>query len=213
MQHNRLFMQENKNNTVYKLSLRDKILDTAMIMFTSKGIRAVKMDDIANSLQISKRTLYELYSDKEHLLLEGLKKHINLRSAEMHKMAEEKDNVMDIILEVFLRKVDEFKKTDPQFYDDILRYPEVTKYFQQDKEHAQEQMESFMKRGVAEGYFRENVNYELICTMFDLQHKIIMSNRMYNKYSMHEILDSFIFVFLRGVCTKKGIDVLDAFKD
>jgi hypothetical protein len=70
-----------------------------------------------------------------------------------------------------------------------------------------------MKRGVAEGYFRENVNYELICTMFDLQHKIIMSNRMYNKYSMHEILDSFIFVFLRGVCTKKGIDVLDAFKD
>jgi AcrR family transcriptional regulator len=101
-------MQENKNNTAYKLSLRDKILDTAMIMFTTKGIRAVKMDDIANSLQISKRTLYELYSDMEHLLLEGLKKHINLRSAEMHRMAVEKDNVMDIILEVFLRKVDEF---------------------------------------------------------------------------------------------------------
>ena len=41
--------------------------------FAEKGIRAVKMDDIARMLTISKRTLYEIYPNKEELLLECFK--------------------------------------------------------------------------------------------------------------------------------------------
>lgn len=61
-------MQEIKNISTYRQSLKDKILETSMKMFQEKGIRAVKMDDIANRLSISKRTLYEIYDDKERLL-------------------------------------------------------------------------------------------------------------------------------------------------
>lgn len=41
-------------------------------MFYQHGIRKVKMDDIAKRLRISKRTVYEIYADKEDLLLEVL---------------------------------------------------------------------------------------------------------------------------------------------
>lgn len=51
--------------TVYRENLKIKILDTSMQLFKQKGIRAVKMDDIANDMGISKRTLYEIYSNKE----------------------------------------------------------------------------------------------------------------------------------------------------
>lgn len=57
-------MQEKKNISTYREALKDKILETAMVAFAEKGIRAVKMDDIANSLSISKRTLYEIYGNK-----------------------------------------------------------------------------------------------------------------------------------------------------
>lgn len=50
-------MQEIKNTTTYKESLKEKILSAAMSLFIEKGIKAVKMDDIANSLSISKRTI------------------------------------------------------------------------------------------------------------------------------------------------------------
>lgn len=40
-----------------------------MKQFLSKGVKAVKMDDIAMSLSISKRTLYEIFADKEDLLM------------------------------------------------------------------------------------------------------------------------------------------------
>ena len=61
-------MQDFKNISTYKEALKDKILTTAMTAFARNGIRAVKMDDIANALSISKRTLYEVYRNKEDLL-------------------------------------------------------------------------------------------------------------------------------------------------
>ena len=57
-------MQEIKDLNAYRTSLKDKILEAAMDAFTKNGIRAVKMDDIAMSLSISKRTLYEIYGGK-----------------------------------------------------------------------------------------------------------------------------------------------------
>ena len=66
-------MQEKKTITAYKKGLREVILKTAMKAFAEKGIRAVKMDDIAESLSISKRTMYEIYATKEELLYEGVK--------------------------------------------------------------------------------------------------------------------------------------------
>ena len=53
-------MAESSKITAYKQRLRDRIVDTAMTAFAAQGIRAVKMDDIAQQLGISKRTLYEL---------------------------------------------------------------------------------------------------------------------------------------------------------
>ena len=52
--------------TTHRESLHDRILDVAMSLFLEHGIRAVRMDDIANHLSISKRTLYEVFSNKEH---------------------------------------------------------------------------------------------------------------------------------------------------
>ena len=56
--------------SVYKKNLKPAILEEAMSRFREYGIRAVKMDDIAKNMGISKRTLYEVYSDKEDLLVD-----------------------------------------------------------------------------------------------------------------------------------------------
>lgn len=57
-----------KENDREELKLR--VVETASKSFMTLGIKAVHMDDIASSLSISKRTLYELFGDKEELLLE-----------------------------------------------------------------------------------------------------------------------------------------------
>ena len=64
-------MQKGSIHSEYRRELKKRILDCAVDKFFTLGIRAVKMDDIAKALGISKRTLYEIYSDKEQLLVDS----------------------------------------------------------------------------------------------------------------------------------------------
>lgn len=204
-------MQENKNISEYRQTLKEKILDAAMAAFSAHGIKAVKMDDIANSLSISKRTLYELYSNKEDLLFEGVKKYHTLKREEMRRFALQSHNVMDIVLHAFSMKVKDIKMTVPKFYSDVAKYPKLLSYFDQEKEKDRQQLIQFMQRGTAEGYFCQNLNYELIARIIEMQNKLVMDNKLYNQYSMETVFYNLMFLSLRGLCTPKGIEVLDRF--
>ena len=45
-------MYKGSSQTCYKLELRNRILKAAMTEFLHKGVKSVKMDDIANTLAI-----------------------------------------------------------------------------------------------------------------------------------------------------------------
>ena len=49
---------------ISKPELEERILEVTMDMFHKQGIKQVRMDDIAKTLSISKRTLYEIFDDK-----------------------------------------------------------------------------------------------------------------------------------------------------
>lgn len=49
--------------------VRKQVISVAAEMFHQQGIRSVTMDDIAHRLCMSKRTLYQIFADKESLLL------------------------------------------------------------------------------------------------------------------------------------------------
>lgn len=182
-----------------------------MTLFAEKGIRAVKMDDISMRLSISKRTLYEIYDDKEGLLFEGVKKYHALRREHMRLVSQESDNVMDVILHAYKLQVEEFRQTNPLFYSDMERYPKILKYFEEENRYTRSLFLDFLHRGVAEGYFRDDINYELIAHMFEALGKYIMSNQLYRRYSIEELFMNLLFVSLRGFCTASGVEVLDRY--
>lgn len=202
-------MQEIKDLSPYRLSLRDRILDTAMKLFVERGIRAVKMDDVSHALSISKRTLYELFDNKEQVLLEGVKKYRKKRHEEFMKEVERSKDVMDIILYIYRIKMEEFKLVNPNFYSDLARYPIILSYIERNHDEQHKQFMDFMHRGIGEGYFRGDLDYDLIGRLFDVLGRYMMDNELYRSYSMEELFRNMLFVTLRGICTKKGVDKLD----
>ncbi|MBR1548506.1 MAG: helix-turn-helix transcriptional regulator [Prevotella sp.] len=178
--------------------------------FIKNGIKAVKMDDIASLLGISKRTLYEIYDDKEELLFEGVKKYGGQRMEAFMEFARNADNVMDIIVGLYRHKIDEARVIAPQFYVDIRKYPKVVKYIDETHERQHGHIGSFFVRGVAEGYFRSDINYELALQMFDAVDQYVLAHSLIEQYSMREIFSNLLLVPLRGMCTLKGIAILDA---
>lgn len=202
-------MSENKSITAYKQQLRDRIVETAMEAFSQRGIRAVKMDDIAQELGISKRTLYELYDNKEDLLCEGVRKKRALREADMLACVAKSDNVMDIILNVYRHKVEEFRQTGAQFYADLVKYPQVMALLEEYHQSSHERTLDFFRRGISEGYFRADIDYNIVSQLFDAIGYQIMSKQLYRQYSIEQLFYNLVFISLRGFCTMRGVEALD----
>lgn len=102
---------------------KERIIDQAMHMFVSQGIKSVRMDDIAQQLGVSKRTLYEMFGDKEGLLYLAMERYSernrqrwNELTADAHDVLEAMFMVLGEVMdnaEVSRRMMDNLKKFYP----------------------------------------------------------------------------------------------------
>ncbi|MBO7591314.1 MAG: TetR/AcrR family transcriptional regulator [Prevotella sp.] len=199
-----------KETTAYRASLRERIIEKAMQEFSMHGIRAVKMDDLAADLGISKRTLYEIFRDKETLLFEGIKIYSARKQEYMRSYAEdERHHVIDIIMEAYHMKVEEVRSVNPLFYLDLMKYPKLAQHMKESQQESREGFLAFMKRGVDDGYFRPDVNYELVPHIFDALGQYILTNSLVQQYSVEELFSNCFLIALRGFCTDKGLHTID----
>lgn len=202
-------MQGIKVTTAYKQALKGRILETAMKLFVEQGVKAVKMDDVAQALTISKRTLYELYKDKEELLYQGILQFNEKHRNSMLAFIDEAPTVMDIIIETHQRRVVKASSINPLFYEDIQKYPRVVALLEKERDGARKQFMGFMRRGVREGYFRDDVDYRLIGELYNAINTCIRTQHLLNNYTMQELFSNLMVVPLRGFCTAKGLEVIE----
>lgn len=198
-------MQTN-NITDYKKELRYKILHMAMSMFKKKGIKSVKMDDIANAMQISKRTLYEIYDNKEALLLECVRDDYSRAKEHMREYADRADNEMDIVIEFFNMKMKALGEINPSYFSDLHKYKKVIDFLHSSREEEAKNSMAFIDRGVEHGYFVSGLNYEIVIKLGEASMSYIMENKLYMRHSIQEIFRNFWIVLIRGFCTPKGIE-------
>ena len=151
-------MHKTNATTEYREQLKGRILETAMHEFMTNGIRQVKMDDIARKLGISKRTLYEIYDNKEDLLMEGIREAENCYDHYMEVFQlKHATSVMDVFAEFYRYKVERFQNISPAFFVDLHKYTRIISYLDSVHESRNKKGKLFFQRGVEEGYFRGDV--------------------------------------------------------
>ena len=210
LQQKLILMQEIKETTAYKKALKGRILKAAMKAFAEQGVKAVRMDDVAQSLSISKRTLYEIYKDKEELLYQGVVQFDQEAKQSMSAFIEQAPSVMDIILEAYQRRVVRTGSVNPLFYEDIQKYPKVVDYLNKEREHTYASFIELLRRGVSEGYFRTDIDYELVAQMFNAINTFVMTQHLLSRYSIQQVFTNMLLVPLRGFCTEKGLQVIES---
>ena len=186
-------MRKNGHPTNYRQELRDKILRTAIRLFKKHGVKSVKMDDISNALAISKRTLYEIYDNKEELLLAGV------RLDKMNKRQQ---------MEVFATKGnhnEDLNNISPLFFSEIGLYKRVVSFLQEHKAEQRRYILDFIQQGVEHGYFMPGLNYDIVIDMGDGVMNYVMETKLYERFPIQEIFQNYVSVLMRGYCTDKGI--------
>lgn len=191
---------------------RRRVIEMASAMFTEQGIRKVRMDDVATALGMSKRTLYEMFADKEELLLECVKRNQNKKREFADHVVETSNNVLEIVFRLYRNGMEELKKIHPSAYQDIKKYPKVYDFLRQRKAQKMENTRRFYEAGISQGLFRSDINIEIFQFITDTPMSRLMSdNSLMQQWPLAEVLDTVMRVNMRGICTEKGQHLLDEF--
>ena len=194
----------------YRNELKERILEYSEKEFYANGVKQVKMDNIANYLSISKRTLYEIYPTKEDLLLECLKKHDTAYESRIEQYIEESNpNAIEIIIFSYKMKLEHFLQLNPLFLEELCKYKRVVSYFDARDKERDTNFEWLFNRGVEEGFFRKDLNPRIISNMFTVSLKEAIDNELYKEFGMEYLFHDIVFTLIRGICTIKGIEAID----
>lgn len=204
-------MGEHTRHPASRSELKERIIQTAVQSFCTHGIKSITMDDIAASLGISKRTLYEVFADKESLLEECILKGQQDGDEFVRGVLATSSNVLEVLLRCYQRSIEKFHTTNKKFFEDIKKYPKAYELMKSDRNRSSEDIVRFFKEGVTQGIFREDVNFAIVHLLVRDQLDLLMNSDICNEYSFIEVYESIMFTFLRGVSTEKGARVLEDF--
>lgn len=187
-----------------------RVIDYATQEFFSKGVKTVTMDDIAKGLQMSKRTLYQLFADKEQLIIACME----VLAEQEHVLVQQYINSEYNVLEIFLRVVEwrmqRMKNISQQYILDVARYKPVKEYMLAAQSDAITRSEEIFKIGVQQGLFRNDVNVRLLmkCLFASTEQ---FTNSLLEEFKLRECFINIGIFHLRGCCTPKGIELVDEF--
>jgi AcrR family transcriptional regulator len=191
--------------------LRQRIVEVAMEAFHQKGIKNVTMDDVAHAMTMSKRTLYQIFSDKEELLLACVQMGAMQHSESFHAKMMETDNVLELILFDFENKLNYLKNVSPLFFSELRRYPRVVAELEKSRKRQMSNAVSFLSKGVEQGLFLPQVDFSLFYEIVTQHIDIVKLKDLSTDYSASELFLHLAFYNLRGITTLEGARIMDEF--
>lgn len=191
--------------------VKEQIMMTALDLFSQYGIKSVSMDDIARNTGVSKRTIYEFFEDKETLLLECMEFNKNKMKVILEELEKGPYTVVEIIILFYVESMKRPRWYNQKFYDDLKRFPKAYGNAEKTKVEFSKRCMKLFKRGVKEGVFQAGVNFEIVSLLAKEQIKMIRPSGAFLNHSVLEVFKTVLFTFLRGICTEKGLAILDRY--
>ncbi len=200
------------------MSQREHIIEQAAQMFAESGIKSIRMDDIAQSLGVSKRTLYELFADKEELLYLCMtflhERKIGIIEEECRR-CNDKLEMLFVGLRVMLNGEERhhrMMKNLQKFYPAIFERLRL--------ENAKQGLARLREMIIAlidEGLIESTVNVDLSVTIFYYTITVVFGQRdnivLPEGVTEKDALMYTMVNFFRGIATVEGVRRIDELKE
>lgn len=187
-------------------------------MFAESGIKSIRMDDIAQSLGVSKRTLYELFADKEELLYLCMtflhERKIGIIEEECRR-CNDKLEMLFVGLRVMLNGEERhhrMMKNLQKFYPAIFERLRL--------ENAKQGLARLREMIIAlidEGLIESTVNVDLSVTIFYYTITVVFGQRdnivLPEGVTEKDALMYTMVNFFRGIATVEGVRRIDELKE
>ncbi|MBK8442215.1 MAG: TetR/AcrR family transcriptional regulator [Sphingobacteriales bacterium] len=188
---------------------RSKIIEAATQFFMRYGIRNVTMDELAQCIGISKKTLYLHISDKETLLKIVLDEFLQQERAEMQRIENSNENAIQQMLAIADYVVRQLKALNLN-----VMY-ELRKYYIELAESFQKQHHAFISRliqnnivkGIGEGLYRKNIKPNLITRFYIAKVRSILEDEGYAEqgFAAADVFGELFIYHIMGIASEAGL--------
>jgi AcrR family transcriptional regulator len=189
--------------------MKDEISVKASEMFLSLGFKSVTMDDIANEMGVSKKTIYTHYKNKTALVESVTLSIFEFIREGIDKICAIKSDPIQEIYDIrkFVMKQLKYEKSSPQ-YQLQKYYPKL--YVTLRKKHFEIMsscVEANLARGLESGIYRASIDIKFISRIYFNGISGIKDIELFplQEFSMNTLMELFLEYHLRGICTEEGI--------
>lgn len=199
------------------MSQKERILAGSLELFFRAGIKSVTMDDIAKHLAVSKKTIYQFFTDKNELVIALVKQRMAEDEQQMLEIMQKYDNVIEQLLEMMKCSEEIAARANPILMYDLQKYhPEGWELVQQFKSNVVLQtLENLLKQGKEQGYIRPEIDVKVIARMRMNQVEMGFNTAIFppHEFSPWAVQQQFLEHFNYGICTLEGYKLLEKYKN
>ena len=193
--------------------MRNKIISKSEELFLSLGFKSVTMDDIANAIGISKKTIYAHFSNKTALVEVVIFETLDHIYEGIDKINASSINPIEELYDIKLFVMNYFRneRVPPQ-YQLKKYYPEIYERLQiKQFEKMHSSVENSLKMGVDTGLFRADIDIDFISRMYfngmtGIRDISIFPETLFDK---NYLFESYLEYHLRAIVTKQGLNLLN----
>lgn len=192
---------------------KDHIITQAFDLFMKYGIKSVTMDDIAKHLGMSKKTLYQYFSNKDALVNAILDKHLENDKCYIQSLENSKGNAIDDLIHIASMVIDTLKKIHPSIHYDLEKYHPLAwkKFGEHKKKFIYKNILANIYKGINEGLFRNDINPEILALLYVSKADVVFDPFVFppEKFAFNHVYIEMLKQHIRGMATPKGLKYLD----
>lgn len=142
--------------------MKEKIMAKASELFLRLGFKSITMDDIANEMCISKKTIYKYFCNKEVLIAESTEVMHNEIHHQINAIVKANFNAIEENFEIKKKFKEMFKTADSSpIYQLKKHYPEIyQKVITREISECNTFFKQNIEKGIAEGLYRKDLAVE-----------------------------------------------------
>ncbi|MAH60211.1 MAG: TetR family transcriptional regulator [Flavobacteriaceae bacterium] len=195
--------------------MEKSIVVTSTELFLTLGFKSVTMDDIAEEMKISKKTIYTFFANKEALVQSVVFSMYSYITTNLTQIREKASNPISELYEVKMFIMHQLKgeKTSPQHQ---LRkyYPNIHKELQKKQfDFMTKSVKKSLTKGVEMKLFRPSIDIDFISRMYFNGMVGIKNVDMFpiEKYSPEQLMENYLDYHLRAIVTDNGMKLLSSY--
>lgn len=190
------------------MTFLETILEELLQLFKREGVEANSDDAIIQKLDIRQSTFKELFASRQDMVMQVTCYDLEQQQQQQALLLQNAANPVEEIMLLLKDGIRKMRDINPIYIAEMQQYyPEAWKtaldYVQDNNQQVNAEI---LNRGIVEGYFRKDINLQLV-TKIILEQFFMMVNPVTfppNRYDLAEVFRSIYLYYVRGICTDKG---------